>query len=546
VYIRSGLYDQFVTIQNSGTAGNHTIFCGYPGDQKPIMRGFRMVSKDHVKIIGISIIQDSLAGSGIKLDGTMSAIEVINCDFDSIDGSVISLSGDAMDTLVMRGNTGYMFNCPQVALECKGGGTLFNCGDGDYRNILIEYNSIERGGDFVDASSQRTIIRNNHLRDFRNTYYPQGLGDNLHCDIFQFGASFTSDTTRYQFYESNTIGENWEVNSHLFQIRTTDPNEHSIVMRGNVGYDNGSYIMQSGGIDSVIMYNNSYYNTNFGNLSVLRFNTETANASVGNFLFNNIFAKTGTSAIPTVESGNECQSDSNLCWSTGGGVSCINSTDFPQYIDTANNNFHISDASPARNKGIPIALVTSDNGTGTEFTVNHGKRFCDGFGIAEGDIIKIGAGTATRITAVSGNTITVASSVSWSTGDGIFWRNQDATPDIGAYEYKADYTYGISISSHTQNGLILTGEITITTAVTNPENVRMVEVFIDGLPQPVDYDYPFTTTWTNSKATSDTVKIIAVAYPLYADTVLSIKDTVYAITGESIPIRPFKTFFKAR
>lgn len=80
---------------------------------------------------------------------------------------------------------------------------------------------------------------------------------------------------------------------------------------------------------------------------------------------------------------------------------------------------------------------TVGSGNGTEITVEDSEYFTDGFGVAEGDMIHVGANSPVRITSLDydNNTVTVEMSISWNDGDGVSQSCSGSTPDIGAYEY---------------------------------------------------------------------------------------------------------------
>ena len=88
---------------------------------------------------------------------------------------------------------------------------------------------------------------------------------------------------------------------------------------------------------------------------------------------------------------------------------------------------------------------TTTTGSGTTIPVEDPYWFSDGFGIQNpagglqlGDLIQLAGATSTvRVTGVdrSAKTITVASTQSWTTGQGIGYAYYGAAPDIGAHEY---------------------------------------------------------------------------------------------------------------
>jgi hypothetical protein len=206
------------------------------------------------------------------------------------------------------------------------------------------------------------------------------------------------------------------------------------------------------------------------------------------------------------------------------------------FVSTAANDFHLQSGSPAIGLGKAITTVTSVSGSGTSFNVADANFFTDGFGMADGDLIKVGSNSPVRITSISGNTITVDSSISWSNGNGVYWRNQDSSPDAGAFEYRSSgYNYGISINSPANN-VAVSGSVSITTTPINPELIRQVIFYINGVPVSRDFSSPFSFTWNTAGLTQGSTHVIdAVAYPLHASTELSKSSRIAVSIGTGAP-----------
>lgn len=99
-------------------------------------------------------------------------------------------------------------------------------------------------------------------------------------------------------------------------------------------------------------------------------------------------------------------------------------------------NFHLQSSSPAIDKGGPLTR-TNGAGSGKSIKVDDARYFIDGYGIVNGDLIKVGSNNPVRITDVnfSTNTLTLASSITWKDNDWVNLPYQGSAPDIGAYEY---------------------------------------------------------------------------------------------------------------
>jgi hypothetical protein len=100
-------------------------------------------------------------------------------------------------------------------------------------------------------------------------------------------------------------------------------------------------------------------------------------------------------------------------------------------------NFGLRDGSPAIDAGRPVTSAMESGSGSTSIIVEDARFFCDGFGVADGDLIKIGSGEAVRIASIDtlSNTITLESPRSWNNGDGVHLAYEGAAPDIGAFEF---------------------------------------------------------------------------------------------------------------
>ncbi len=518
VYVRPGTYNERVTPAASGTAAG---YINYVGGTNVVCRGFTVNSRNYLRIIGFEITHvDTRFTRAVTLAGTCSRIEILNNYIHHVycDGGAIGDWGSRLSYITVRGN--YLYYMGYVpGVDQSGNGWAIESGyTGDH--WLIEYNVAERCGDFVNVHGQNQIIRNNWLHSYDDSYFSGGGG---HVDIFQPGSAGVMTWTRHHVYEANVAGDNVEDHSHYWQMRDTASNstDTNILCRGNVGYNMGAYILQAGGLDHVVHYNNTFYAFGVGNLfgeSMMRYNAESGNVSLYNQNFNNVFSSISTAknfVLISTDGGATVTASHNLGYNTPGHSSLI-LTSNPMLANPSGRQFYLQSSSPAINRGKPISTVTSSDGTGTTFSVPDAALFCDGWGIAEGDIIRVGSGSPVRITRIAGNAITVDRTISWSNGMGVFWRHQDSQPDLGAYEYRAD-SYGINIAlTSPQNGGTVGGSTTLTASVTNPDCVRFVIFYVNGVPVAQTYNAPYTATW--NAPTTGTFDVEARAYPLYADT----------------------------
>ena len=107
-------------------------------------------------------------------------------------------------------------------------------------------------------------------------------------------------------------------------------------------------------------------------------------------------------------------------------------------VQLINRHAVITEAtSPAIDAG-RFLTNTASSGSGTVITVDDAGYFFDGFDIVDGDSIQLEGQTQTaRITNVNyaTNTLTLATSLTWTSGQGVSLPYEGSAPDIGAYEY---------------------------------------------------------------------------------------------------------------
>ncbi|MBN2494947.1 MAG: Ig-like domain-containing protein [Deltaproteobacteria bacterium] len=528
VYVRAGTYDERVRAGGSGTADGYINYAGYPGDARPVVRGFDVSDRRYLRIIGFEITHDSLEHShGIVIANGSDHVEVLDNDIHHVRGHAVRWYNHQNSYITVRGNEIDMAACPDVAGACEGNGWAVQMAGGHH--LLVEYNHAQRVGDFVNVHATQAVVRNNYLHDFQNAYWPDGGGDALHADMFQPAGS-SALPSQYQVYESNFMGDNIELNSHILQMRTQDGSpDHHILFRGNVGYRHGSYAMQCGGVDNVYYYHNTIHaiNARAGWAApAARYNSEGADDSLDNSNFNNLYSEIGDGPPLSVEAGCACTASHNGCQATGAHESCAFSGDL-MLVDPDGLDFHLRQGSPAIGLGKPITSVSSPSGSGSSFEVEQADLLCDGYGVVEGDRIAVGGGEPVRITGIAGDTISVDRSISWSTGDGVTWRDQDAAPDAGAFEFDAaGYDFALGLSSPA-DGAEVSGQVELVATVDRPERVRFVVFYVDGVPAAQVLDSPYTAVWDASDEPAGSGHLLeARAYPLHAGTTLWQSDEV--------------------
>jgi parallel beta-helix repeat protein len=182
------------------------------------------------------------------------------------------------------------------------------------------------------------------------------------------------------------------------------------------------------------MYKNGNNNSQSYNLVLSTPGSDPADASkvstnvVLNNIVSDVVGATNVSAATGYTMSNGCYW--NPAVSGPGDNAAI--TQNPLFVNAAGADFRLQPGSPCIDKGAFLTHATT-SGSGTSLTVADARYFSDGYGITAGDVIRVGSSTAT-ITRVSGNTLTLDQSITWSAGAPVTYPYTGSAPDIGALE----------------------------------------------------------------------------------------------------------------
>lgn len=480
-FIHAGTYSENVAAK-SGLEGHKNTYAAYQNATVIITGTFHLSSKNDVRVIGFEFKNTSTRT--MYTDLSVRCEVLYNYFHNTSDAQLRGYSGDST-YLIVRGNRFTMSGCIESeTATCVGTLPVRLRG----HHILFEYNEIYRpGGDFMDTKIHTSIIRNNYLHDFSFDYFP-GNGGSGHPDFLQVYANATYPSYNF-FYESNYASDSADPDAHFIQIKLpNDGNIHDLTIRGNISHNIGSYFHAIDGPDYTRMYNNT-----FADAGTLRSWFGYYYASNNNYNFNNIYYDNNSSLTAPYyigAAGGTVDGSKNVCFQvgtvTGDADACVSTSD-PLFTNYAANAFTLQTDSPAKNTGQYITLANGAGESATALVVDDAEYFTDGFTLTGGDIIKIGANDPVAITAINYDTktITIATAQTWSDNAEIYWRDQDATPDIGAWEYKA---------SHALTGTWALADGTVTVTPSDASLVRFVEVSENGVPVGTDYSSPYTVS----------------------------------------------------
>jgi hypothetical protein len=124
-------------------------------------------------------------------------------------------------------------------------------------------------------------------------------------------------------------------------------------------------------------------------------------------------------------------------YKTASGEDANSVTGDPDFTDPDNADFSLGGSSSCDDQGRDLTTTTSAS-TGTTIPVVDSGFFTDGMNCgatgykATGSVIKIGTNDPVTITGISGNNITVDTSITWGNGDAVNFEYAGTGPNIGA------------------------------------------------------------------------------------------------------------------
>ncbi len=570
VRVTSGNYYENVTPAHSGSQGTNIIYLGIG---QPVTYSFNMAQLNNWAIIGFHFVATNYTDP-ISINRSTN-FQILDCWFDNVNpkhGAIFTANSTGYWPIycgpgLIRSN---YINEP---LEFPGGPSGTNLFPGEAlllygaTNCLIEYNIVRAAYNFSHFSGMSNVFRNNLFYDVETNYWITSIITNApHVDTFeiQCGTGVTSNSFRNVLERNMTISNDLPNSKFIIaQNQYTNTSIESIsdfIIRQNVVQSLGSYVFLFDDVYNMRTYNNTFINTlwqsiaAYGHKSYYCIEGSTNYGGTGTILptnmvvINSIFDAVddpgfGTifiSGLPTISSNAPYydmfannvtyQSGSSINQTSGGDIT---NTD-PQFVSIANLDAHVSSTSPGIARSRPQTTTTAGGSSTAIVPVADAGFFTDGWGIqwVNGDVVEVGTNSGVMIASVNyaANTLTLASPITFNNGDGVFL---DGTQDIGAYKYDANgYSYGITLTAPL-NFAITSGTTTLTATVTNPNKVRIVRFYVDGLE--VGNAPPAPVVSINAVISGANNVVQARAYALYADTNLAMASSV---TVNPIPLLP--------
>ncbi len=387
VFVQSGVYNELVTFNQSGSAGAYITLQNAPG-ASPVIDGsgldeadmpalIKLIDKNYIVIKGFELrnLTSSHFAAGIWCRGTSHHIEIRNNKIHDIedpnsDGGCHGAAfygtnaNAAMHDIILDGNEIYNLKL-KWSEACAFNGnvrdfTVSNNVIHDVDNIAYVFIGFE--GECEDCPNGENVDRARSGYVFDNIAYNVDSKDNppyngeRSADGFYVDGGMDIVFERNRAYQCN-IG---------FEVASEHggKNAENVKVRNNFIYNNyvaglstGGYDNTVGATDNCYFVNNSFYNNHISTRPQDDWGAEILiNYHAHNNVYenNSIYAAENYPRVLTVGTDNTGNSiDYNLYFGSNEGDAPGSHSVFgdPLYVDAANGDLHISDGSPAINQG---------------------------------------------------------------------------------------------------------------------------------------------------------------------------------------------------
>jgi len=536
VRVQAGTYVEVASPIVSGTSGNTVTLVA---DGAVTTCGMAFNSRSYIRVIGFTM-DPSTGGctansSIVVITGTNTGLEFWNNTLQNTDANALiaDINERCNSCIIIGGHIQNIGNHPGSynAITLNGNDTFI--GYVDFNTIC--YLGVVPGGNrlrLMNLNFRGMIQCATSHPDFIYPHALSSLGYNGSVVESSYGiGTITSTDNKAMHVQPQVVAFNDDI------------------WRLNVTYNMGGAFFSVYDWDFPInrfrFYNNTHVNCDRAN-SGTQFNScgtlsaqggHGLSASVYNNIFYEAWSDAATTSITPWDENNGLPvvtKDYNLAYSPIGSVTFqspwtgqthVQSNVNPSFAN-ASSDFTLQVGSLARGAGGALTTTSGSGSNSTTVTVaaNTGSFFIGsnasnlpqyGGALVPGDVITVGT-TSAQVSSVSGDTLTLASPISWSNGAPVYF-GLSSTVDLGAYPYKSG---GYALSA---TYAIVGGTATITP--NDASLVRFVVCYRDGVPYTVDNSSPYTC------AVPDTGTFSARVYPHYASTTL----WVTAADGPSAP-----------
>lgn len=471
VYIRGGIYNEYIQQGISGAPGQPITYKNYPGET-PVITGsgtwrWHILEQSHIRIEGLTFRDFQKGGIQIRArNDSITDVEIINCTFENQS----PLNGEGAKTIHVT-TTDTAHQVTQVTLR---GNVLLNVDTGDHPAIQVAGDShfIRVIDNTIQTTTSIAIgIAGRPDIDQPTNVVVHGNEITGHGSPGKYSAGIYLDGAGENIIiEQNTIhGGQQGIKVSLEPTAASLQTKH-VIVRNNVLYNNTQINLklgvgdsnescgQAGALTESVAVHNTVYNSlsdvtnhRFGCGENLRWlNNIFVDLSNGES-FHYKSNEDDTTHSPTwVLDYNLFYSGSHDGFYRWAGVTLNSLNGFknatgqdlhsfegdPRFVNANAGNFALEPDSAARDAGGALTF-TKSAGSGTSIPVAEAWYFTDGLGLQSGDLIRVGSNDPVRVVGVNynNNTLTVDKAISWSAQAPVNYDYKGPTADIGAFEF---------------------------------------------------------------------------------------------------------------
>jgi hypothetical protein len=540
VWVKSGFYNERFVLSSGGLDGRRINYVG-TGPTRPVVRGFDGGSFSNIGVINFEITQESEADAfdAIYLRGASGWLIEDNYIHDTYGSGILTAYKTINSFIIVRHNT--FSDIGSVGAGSSTPVVMSLAGD----HNLIEYNSVRHSMDRCRAFGLGIVIRNNYWGPTDSNLYPNSKPYPNHTDGFQ---SWEGGPPLIQLlFERNFDIDNLDsaggTNGHGFLVQDAAGifGFNWYILRFNilVRPGGGAYSFQN--VAQTYVYNSTFIGIQYG----AKRPYQTAAA----------YTYPSTHSAASSDFADARNNTWDFCPNCRDPRGVISSAYWPRHFTSAaqhsfnfgaqvvlpsgaqpanlphsnplftdgtgfrgHDDYSLQSASPLIGAGAPITTAMCEGKFSTKLYVADAKRIFDGWGIAEGDVIKVGTGDYVRVASVDydSNHVILCAARSWSNGDPVFVKGSE---DVGALPFA--FALPVQVSNTTHRTLAA-GKARLTAQSANGSAIRKVEFLVDGVPVGETTDSPYSIEWQSD---GNRHSVEARAYNAWASPILSASDT---------------------
>ncbi|MCC7492167.1 MAG: right-handed parallel beta-helix repeat-containing protein [Fimbriimonadaceae bacterium] len=472
VFVTAGQYPERVRLTSGGAAGAPLSLVARGAVQ---VAGFDLEQVSHVRLVGFEITGVAPGNYGIFLADAHHCELLHNTIHHVPLGALRFYQGRPCHHNVVRGN--------RISYTGHGGrGELALTISGDQN--LIEHNDLSHVFDFVVIFGQRNIVRNNYWHD---AYWADHPGQQPHIDGIQHyvGTNYFPRVLQRAVVEANLMEDVPDQHTHFAMLEEgARLGSGDLLFRRNVGRRLGGYALLIEEVQRVRVVHNTFVDLFLAGPQRAWYCLGYTGGAVGGQVQHNLFvnaARPGGQVYFADEASRPgLVGDYNLVFGGGNPREVHGLVDRdPLLTGVAEGDFAPAAGSPASDAGGSLTTTTR-GGTGTLVPVVDAGCFCDGYGLVEGDRVRIGDVAAELVQVdYAANTLTLSDPVGFAAGTPVTYDYAGAGPDLGAVEVgesRAPLRLTAVTARRTAGGLEVTAQLP------RPAAARHVELWANGRP----------------------------------------------------------------